>query len=680
LLKYRPSLLPFKKKKHYPVKLVILALISCLLNLTAVIISVAWLDLWPIAAYLTGFIVYLIVFLQGTRLFFSVSRPGSGQVKTAGIYYNIFTDWIGRIKAIDYNMTTVSNIIIFALYFLLSFFLIYFHEPWRDESQAWLIARDLPLWSIFSQMRYEGTPALWHFILAPFAKLDFPYFTESVIHWLIACSFTWLLIFKSPFKLITKTAFILSFYFLYEYVAVARNYNLTVLLLFLLAWFYPLRHKKTGVYALLLALLFNANSHSMGAAAALFLHYIIEIIHMRKYRRYWLPVVLVAAAALGAVLQVKAPWYPPLKHSLVNTKPLLEALQGSFFEPYLKAVSKALHPFNKVNNIYFFFYLFMILAVSNRLLPLLTLLLSNLLLVYIFATTHHGSTRHFGLILVFLCYAFWISYQNDKTKPNKKRAVNRKLSKYYPAINTAFGKMRTAAVTVFTLFLLYSSLESFRFYTDDIKYQYSGAEEAAAFLLKEGNKNKLLTGYKTGKVSSIAPYLSRCFYYPQYQDFGSFSIWDKKQQRHFSDTMLVDHIRKKFKTNINYLLVITHRLKAGSLNKHFKLVFHNRKKIFQCKRETYFIYAPVALFTNKKKQNWLLKPQYSANVFIGRGENRFTTVRQKSRAFSFYLVKGLWGKDTVSIAVAGKPGYYLRHRNFVLHEHMFRNNRVFKKD
>jgi hypothetical protein len=40
------------------------------------------------------------------------------------------------------------------------------HEPWRDELQAWMIARDsgsLP--ELFQNIRYEGHPAGWHLLL-----------------------------------------------------------------------------------------------------------------------------------------------------------------------------------------------------------------------------------------------------------------------------------------------------------------------------------------------------------------------------------------------------------------------------------------------------------------------------------------------------------------------------------
>lgn len=35
-----------------------------------------------------------------------------------------------------------KEIIIWAIYFCCTFILIFFHENWRDEAQAWLLARD----------------------------------------------------------------------------------------------------------------------------------------------------------------------------------------------------------------------------------------------------------------------------------------------------------------------------------------------------------------------------------------------------------------------------------------------------------------------------------------------------------------------------------------------------------
>ncbi len=56
------------------------------------------------------------------------------------------------------------------------------HEPWADEAQAWLIAKDSSVLNLFlNQLRYESTPGLWHLLLMPFAKLGAPYWTMAAL-------------------------------------------------------------------------------------------------------------------------------------------------------------------------------------------------------------------------------------------------------------------------------------------------------------------------------------------------------------------------------------------------------------------------------------------------------------------------------------------------------------------
>lgn len=104
------------------------------------------------------------------------------------------------------------NIFITIIYAVITFIItIIFHEKWRDEAQAWLLARDLNINDLINQMSYEGHPPLWHLILMPFAKLGFPYITESIISWAIMCITTWLILTKSPFKKVTQILILASY-------------------------------------------------------------------------------------------------------------------------------------------------------------------------------------------------------------------------------------------------------------------------------------------------------------------------------------------------------------------------------------------------------------------------------------------------------------------------------------
>lgn len=79
-----------------------------------------------------------------------------------------------------------TDTIIIMGFTLLSLLLLFNHEPWRDEAQAWLLARDsISIRALLGQMGYEGTPALCHLILYLPAQLGLPYRAMFIIHFLI---------------------------------------------------------------------------------------------------------------------------------------------------------------------------------------------------------------------------------------------------------------------------------------------------------------------------------------------------------------------------------------------------------------------------------------------------------------------------------------------------------------
>src|SRR4030065_1367587 len=90
------------------------------------------------------------------------------------------------------------------LYSAIQVVLLIHHEPWEDEAQAWLIARDLDIVSIFKQMAYEGSPALWHMLLLPFAKTGLPYMSEFILHLIIAIAAVTVFVLYAPFSRVTK--------------------------------------------------------------------------------------------------------------------------------------------------------------------------------------------------------------------------------------------------------------------------------------------------------------------------------------------------------------------------------------------------------------------------------------------------------------------------------------------
>ena len=145
------------------------------------------------------------------------------------------------------------------------------HEPWWDEAQAWLIARDVPLPELFThQLRYEGHPPLWYLILAIPAKLGLPYGSLKVIGVLCAAASAFLLLFGFPrIPLFVRVLAPFGLFVAYQYTIVARNYVLILPLLLLIVRMYDRRHERPGAFALLLILLSNASVHGGAVACGL---------------------------------------------------------------------------------------------------------------------------------------------------------------------------------------------------------------------------------------------------------------------------------------------------------------------------------------------------------------------------------------------------------------------------
>ena len=203
------------------------------------------------------------------------------------------------------------------------------HEPWFDEAQAWLIAREgSPLWIMIHGVRYEGTPALWHLLLWTVQRLGLPYSGLWLVSSALACGGAWVVLFKSPFPLVMRIGLIFSYFFAYQYSVVARSYALDLLLLPLLAWRFRARLDHPLLYALLLGLAANTNAHSFVLAGVLAL----ELAWAGRERLWARDERLIGAAFLygGMALVAVVQAWPPHDINFIIHKssdnPLLHAM------------------------------------------------------------------------------------------------------------------------------------------------------------------------------------------------------------------------------------------------------------------------------------------------------------------------------------------------------------------
>lgn len=179
--------------------------------------------------------------------------------------------------------------VLFAGYLVFNGIMLAGHELWRDEANVWLFARDASPFQLLQEIKYQGHPCLWYFLVMPFAKMGLPFKTISVLSFLIMAVAAGVFVYKAPFHPITKLVCLFSPMFSYYYSVVARNYCLIALILILLAYLYPKRNEKGMLYGLLLGLLVQADTIALAMAGLISCMWLWECIIKSLKEKKWQP-------------------------------------------------------------------------------------------------------------------------------------------------------------------------------------------------------------------------------------------------------------------------------------------------------------------------------------------------------------------------------------------------------
>ena len=173
------------------------------------------------------------------------SSPNPAQVSVPSAALSVGT--LRRVARRQISWWRIADFGVLGLWVVIVGFTIQYHEKWADEAQAWLLARDLDLRTLwFHELRYEGTPGLWHTILW-FAQRVFhaPYGSIGYIGMAFATAGVALVLFKAPFPRPLRWLLVFSYFMVYQYAVIARPYTLLPLLAFAAAiLFKDIRHPE----------------------------------------------------------------------------------------------------------------------------------------------------------------------------------------------------------------------------------------------------------------------------------------------------------------------------------------------------------------------------------------------------------------------------------------------------
>jgi len=190
-----------------------------------------------------------------------------------------------------------------------------FHEIWRDEWQAWMIARDsASLQDLFANLRYEGHPSGWYLLLFALSRFTRDVIAMRILSLAVATGAVYLFVRFAPLPRLYRTLTVFGYFFVFEYGVISRSYSLGLLALFAFCTIYPARWRHPIALSLTLALLANTSVYggiiALAAVAALSAEAVSEWV--RNHRVVWswsaaVGFIIFVASLVIAVVQTVPP-------------------------------------------------------------------------------------------------------------------------------------------------------------------------------------------------------------------------------------------------------------------------------------------------------------------------------------------------------------------------------------
>lgn len=178
----------------------------------------------------------------------------------------------------------LTNLLVLLLYAGSLIVIMGYHEPWYDEAQAWLIARDATILELIGSItHYEGHPPIYFLILMPLAKLGVTFeLGIKSVNFVFAVAAMGIFIFKAPFPPLIRYTIPFTYFFFYQHGVISRPYSMMMLGFVLSALFYKERNRKPFRFIASLAIVCGASAYGIVLVAGMCIIWLWEIVKQLK--------------------------------------------------------------------------------------------------------------------------------------------------------------------------------------------------------------------------------------------------------------------------------------------------------------------------------------------------------------------------------------------------------------
>jgi hypothetical protein len=407
------------------------------------------------------------------------------------------------------------------LWFTLSFLLVWVlsviilfenHEIWRDEADAWLMARDLPYENWISFSRHSGHPLFFYLILSLFAKQGFPSVTLLYVNLLISL-FTGFLVFRfSPLPILLRSFIPFSVLFLYEFPVIARNYSMGVCFVFLFLLFY--KNQKTSFKILGWFFLFLATQvHVLFFLLASGFGILSLESLLKKSRKTLIdliPVILLSLAIPLILIQIWPPQDAQMDWSGSNER----WIRSSITTQYL--LFPSLVPWAKTTlaTCIGLLILFGGFWMEKDYIMVVAFGLFLLCFFLFFHFVYASGIRHVGIEWVGILAYYWMGQIRKKNYSHNQ------------------SHFSTFSVVILLISTLSYTYYFFQHSIQDLYYPFSGSKEVSTFFLSEPTKKDRpfkIAGHYPDSAKTVLFYLSSDtrMIFPALGREGSHMFWDR---------------------------------------------------------------------------------------------------------------------------------------------------------
>ena len=457
------------------------------------------------------------------------------------------------------------------------------HELWRDEMQGWLLARDsaTPL-QLLHNMRYEGHPGLWHLLLWPLAQLSPDPVLMQGLHVALA-GLSVLLVFRcAPFSWGVKLLLVLGYFFAYEWAVIARNYAVSVTLLFVICALFEQRWRWFPAIAAALFLLCHANIFALLLVIVLTVTLPIEyaVAYVGRYRqaerylgRFLVGMALIAGGLYSGIKQTIPPsdtgfacgWRWQWREGAADNA------GETVIRSYLPAPVKRLEFWNSnrfldkprdgqntplIPRTGRFACGLALLALGSlfflkRPWLLAPYWLGNLVLLTFYHVKYNGGVRHTGFLYLWFVTVLWMSFAY------RTWTIPKQWADWLPAF---WDRHRMKALVPLLVLHVWGMATAVAV---DWVEPFSQGQAVAAWLKSEypDLSHFVVVGDHSETASTVVGYLGlKRIYYPDRAEFGSYVIWDQQRLRYAGrrlEQQVADLVKK---TGQDAILILDHEI------------------------------------------------------------------------------------------------------------------------